>query len=53
VKTARQLKSDVIIIATHGFTGLKHALVGSTTERVVRYSQCPVLTVRENERDFV
>lgn len=52
-KAAHQMKADLIIIATHGFTGLKHALLGSTTERVVRYSKCPVLTVREKEKDFI
>ena len=45
---ARTLKVDLIIIATHGYTGLKHALLGSTTERVVRHAPCPVLVVREH-----
>ncbi|OLE56480.1 MAG: hypothetical protein AUG74_19225, partial [Bacteroidetes bacterium 13_1_20CM_4_60_6] len=40
---ARTLKVDLIIIATHGYTGLKHAFLGSTTERVVRHAPCPVL----------
>ena len=44
---ARTLKVDLIVIATHGYTGLKHALLGSTTERVVRHAPCPVLVVRE------
>jgi len=44
---------DLIVIATHGYTGLKHVLLGSTAERVVRHAPCPVLTVRERERDFV
>jgi nucleotide-binding universal stress UspA family protein len=35
------------VIGTHGHTGLKHALLGSTAERVVRLSECPVLTVRK------
>jgi nucleotide-binding universal stress UspA family protein len=43
---ARTRKVDLIIIATHGYTGLKHALLGSTTERVVRHAPCPVLVVR-------
>jgi universal stress protein A len=38
-------KSDLIVIATHGYTGLKHALLGSTAERVVRHARCPVLVV--------
>lgn len=44
--TARRLKVDLIVITTHGYTGLKHVLLGSTAERVVRHSPCPVLTVR-------
>lgn len=50
---ARTLKSDLIIISTHGYTGLKHALMGSTTERVVRHAKCPVLVVRPSEHEFV
>jgi universal stress protein A len=46
VKVAGQLKADMIIMATHGYTGLKHTLLGSTAERVVRHARCPVLTVR-------
>jgi universal stress protein A len=48
-EAARELGADLIIISTHGFTGLKHALLGSTAERVVRHAPCPVLTVREPE----
>jgi nucleotide-binding universal stress UspA family protein len=43
---AEELKTDLIIIATHGHTGLKHTLLGSTAERVLRHSPCPVLVVR-------
>lgn len=50
---AKALKTDLIIIATHGYSGLKHFFLGSTAERVVRHSPCPVLTVREGEHDFV
>ena len=46
-EAARTLKVDLIIIATHGHTGLKHVLLGSTTERVVRHAPCPVLVVRQ------
>jgi nucleotide-binding universal stress UspA family protein len=38
-------KADMIVIATHGYTGLKHVLLGSTAERVVRHARCPVLVV--------
>jgi nucleotide-binding universal stress UspA family protein len=50
---ARTLKADLIILSTHGYTGLKHALLGSTAERVVRHAPCPVLVVREREQEFV
>lgn len=53
VDAARMLKTDLIIISTHGYTGLKHALLGSTTERVVRHAPCPVLVVREREHEFL
>ena len=53
VKFAKEKEVDLIVIATHGYTGLKHFLLGSTAERVVNASPCPVLVVREKERDFV
>jgi nucleotide-binding universal stress UspA family protein len=37
---------DLIVLATHGRTGLKHVLLGSVAERIVRESPCPVLTIR-------
>ena len=40
---------DMIVMATHGHTGLQHVLIGSTDERVVRGAPCPVLTVRATE----
>jgi universal stress protein A len=48
VAAADELDADLIVMATHGCTGLKHALVGSTAERVVRHAHCPVLTVRRH-----
>jgi universal stress protein A len=51
-EAARTLKIDLIIIATHGYTGLKHVFLGSTTERVVRHAPCPVLVVRSHEHEF-
>jgi nucleotide-binding universal stress UspA family protein len=52
-EAAGTLEADLIIQATHGHTGLKHVLLGSTAERVVRHAPCPVLTVRDPEHDFV
>jgi nucleotide-binding universal stress UspA family protein len=46
VALAEEAKVDLIIMATHGYTGLKHTLLGSTTERVVHHAPCPVLVVR-------
>lgn len=46
---ARATDADLIAIATRGYTGLKHAFLGSTTERVVREAPCPVLVVRDKE----
>jgi len=42
----RKLHADLIIIASHGNTGLKHMLLGSTAERVARQAACPVLILR-------
>lgn len=53
VEEANAQKADLIVIATHGYTGLKHTFLGSTAERVVRHAKCPVLVVRENETEFV
>ena len=48
-KAAKDVKADLVVIATHGYTGLKHTLLGSTAERVVRQAPCPVLVVRQQE----
>jgi universal stress protein A len=44
--SARDLAADLIVMATHGRTGVKHLFFGSVTEAVVRNSVCPVLTLR-------
>jgi universal stress protein A len=46
VKAAKQAKADLIVISTHGYTGLKHTIMGSTAERVVRHAGCAVLVLR-------
>ena len=50
IEEARKQRAELIIISTHGYTGIKHTLLGSTTERVVRHASCPVLVVRKLER---
>lgn len=51
-ETAREEDIDLIIIATHGHTGVEHLLFGSTAEKVVRKAPCPVLTLREPIKGF-
>ncbi len=47
IETAKEEDIDLIIIATHGHTGVEHIIFGSTAEKVVRKAPCPVLTLRE------
>jgi len=49
-RLAQKIPADLIVMPTHGRTGLKHVFLGSTAERVVRHSPCPVLVVRERRR---
>lgn len=53
VAAAEQLKCGLIVLATHGRTGLEHLLLGGTCERVVRTSSVPVLSVKRPAHDFV
>jgi nucleotide-binding universal stress UspA family protein len=43
---AREMKADLIVVTTHGYTGIKRVLLGGTAERIIRHAPCPVLTVR-------
>lgn len=52
IETASEINSDLIIIATHGHTGVEHLLFGSTAEKVVRKAPCPVLTLRKPLKGF-
>jgi universal stress protein A len=52
VEVAKEMDVDLIVVATHGYTGWKHFCIGSTAERVVRAAPCPVLVVREKEHEF-
>jgi nucleotide-binding universal stress UspA family protein len=53
IRYAKEKEMDLIVMGTHGHTGLAHVLLGSVTERVVRKAPCPVLTVRHPEHEFV
>ena len=50
VDYAKREEIDLIVMGTHGRTGVAHALIGSVAERVVRMARCPVLTVRYSPR---
>lgn len=52
IKTAKEKGVDLIVIGTHGRTGIDHMLFGSTAEKVVRKAPCPVLTVRVTGKEF-
>ena len=52
IQLARERSVDVIVMGTHGRTGLDHILFGSTAEKVVRKSSCPVLTIRLPGKKF-
>jgi nucleotide-binding universal stress UspA family protein len=47
VQLAEEVNADLIVMATHGRGFISHAILGSTTERVVRRAPCPVLVVRD------
>lgn len=50
---AKNHEIDLIVVATHGHTGFRHVLIGSTAERIVQHAPCPVLTVKDPEREFL
>jgi nucleotide-binding universal stress UspA family protein len=53
VRYARTHAIDLIVLATHGRSGLDHVIIGSVAEAVVRTAPCPVLTVRPEGHQFV
>jgi nucleotide-binding universal stress UspA family protein len=52
VKAARAEGADLLVMGTRGLTGLKHVLIGSTAEKVVRKAPCPVLVLKPKDFDF-
>jgi universal stress protein A len=53
IRFASEENMDLIVLSTHGHTGLAHVLLGSVTEKVVRKAPCPILTVHDPEHEFV
>ncbi len=53
IQTVRKESFDLVVMGTHGRTGLDHILFGSTAEKVVRKSPCPVLTIRLPGKRFL
>jgi nucleotide-binding universal stress UspA family protein len=53
IRFAKETDIDLVVMGTHGHTGLTHVLLGSVTEKVVRKAPCPVLTVRHPEHEFL
>lgn len=53
IQSAKEEDVDLIVVGTHGRTGLAHALIGSVAERIVRKAPCPVLTVKHPEHEFI
>ena len=49
-RLAREIPADLIVMPTHGHTGLKHVFLGSAAERVVQHSPCPVFVARQRGR---
>ena len=50
LKAADEHDADLIVMGTHGLTGVEHLLFGSTAERVLRHAKCPVMTVRPDAK---
>jgi nucleotide-binding universal stress UspA family protein len=53
VRFAQEQGIDLIVMGTHGLSGLEHFLLGGTTEKVIRHALCPVMAIKLKERDFV
>ena len=53
IKAAKEKEVDLIVMGTHGRTGLAHVLIGSVAEKVVHHAHCPVLTIKHPQYKFI
>ncbi len=53
LKTAQEKEVDMIVMGTHGRTGLSHVLIGSVAEKVVHQAPCPVLTIKHPQYKYI
>lgn len=53
ISVAKEKEIDMIVMGTHGRTGIAHIMLGSVSEKIVRKAPCPVLTVRQTGHKFV
>ncbi len=53
IKVAKEKDVDLIVMGTHGRTGLAHVLIGSVAEKVVHHAHCPVLTIKHPQYKFI
>ena len=53
IKIAKEKDVDLVVMGTHGRTGLAHVLIGSVAEKVVHYAHCPVLTIKHPQYKFI
>ena len=52
INYAKEIDVDLIVMATHGHTGLSHILLGSVAEKVMRHASCPVMVTRIDNKDW-
>ncbi|HIL34178.1 MAG: universal stress protein [Nitrospira sp.] len=52
IRTAKKRKTDLIVIGTHGRTGVTHIMIGRQADQVIRESPCPVVTVKSTKHEY-
>lgn len=53
LQACEETKADLVVIGTHGYSGFKHFMLGSVTEKVLHLSKIPVFTIRQKTHDFI